>query len=202
MKPVTTRFLALLTGTALVFTTGCASTGVKRVPVDRERPISTKFDPDDARQTVEKMVDSMMTFPPVVELTNGYRPALDAAKVQNRTMQHIDTVSITDSIRTRLVRSGKFRFKDRSTSGDDIEIINEENELGLVNPDKAVKPGAQIATELYLYGAMVQIQNERGRLKDVYYKITLNLKDLRSGEIVWTDEKEIRKEGKRRILGL
>lgn len=29
---------------------------------------------------------------------------------------------------------------------------------------------------------------------DRYYKFTLNLKDLRSGEIVWTDEQEIRKE--------
>ena len=30
----------------------------------------------------------------------------------------------------------------------------------------------------------------------------MNLKDLRAGEIIWTDEQEIRKDQKRRVLGM
>ena len=37
---------------------------------------------------------------------------------------------------------------------------------------------------------------------DRYFKFNLNLKDLRSGEIVWTDEQEIRKDEKRRYFGM
>ena len=188
----------IFAGLAIAFIcSGCTSTGVQRVSVNRTRPITTKFDPDDARKTVEKMVDSMIQFPPVITILSQRRPVLDVAKLQNRTMQHIDTVSITDSIRTRLIRTGKFRFKDRSTSGTDIDIMGEENELGLVDSSKAVKAGSQLATEMYLYGAITEMKETEGRIVDQYYKITMNLKDLKTGEIVWTDEKEIRKERKR-----
>lgn len=187
---------------AIALLAGCASTGIQRTDVNRERPLTTKFEADDARITVEKMVDSMMSYGPVVQMTTAGRPVLDVAYLQNRTMQQIDTVSLTDSMRTRLLRSGKFRFKDRSTSSTDLQIINEENEAGLVNKNNALKPGAQIATELYLYGAIMEMFTEQGRTKERYYKITMNLKDLKSGEIIWTDEQEIRKVHKKTILGL
>ena len=35
-----------------------------------------------------------------------------------------------------------------------------------------------------------------------YFKFTMNLKDLRSGEIIWSDEQEIRKEQTRSVMGL
>ena len=39
-----------------------------------------------------------------------------------------------------------------------------------------------------------------GRATDHYYKFTMILKDLRSGEIVWTDEQEIRKVAVRPVF--
>ena len=187
-----------LTGVALM--TGCASTGVQRTSVDRERPLTEKFDPDDARKTTEFMVDSMLQFGPVVDLTAAGRPVLDLAPIQNRTMDHIDTRALTTSIRTKLLRTGKFRFKDRASSATDIEIIGEENELGLVNPDEAVKAGSQSAIALYLSGEISQSRAQSGRTIDQYYMIMMTLKDLKSGEIIWTDEQEIRKEKKRSVL--
>lgn len=187
----------------LVWCTGCASTGVRTRSLDRERQLTTNFDPDDARRTVESMIDSLLSSPVDFSeyATQGSRPVLDIARVKNRTMQHIDTKSLTDSIRTRLLRSGRFRFKDRTTTADDLEFMNTENELGMVDADKAIDPGEQSATELYLYGAIIEMRTDTGRIRDVYYKLTLNLKDLRSGELVWADEKEIRKEKKRSLIG-
>lgn len=179
---------------------GCASTGVQRTSPDRERPLTEKFDPDDARKTVEFMVDSMLSFEPVIELTQGHRPVLDLADMQNRTMEHIDTRALTTSLRTRLLRSGKFRFTDRATSKTDIQIMNEQNELGLVDRSDAVKPGSQSAIELYLSGEISQMRSQNGRYIDQYYLIMMTLKDLGSGEIIWTDEQPIRKERKRSVL--
>ena len=52
--------LRIGTGAALaVLLAGCASTGVQRTDVNRERPLTTKFEADDARITVEKMVDGI-----------------------------------------------------------------------------------------------------------------------------------------------
>jgi uncharacterized protein (TIGR02722 family) len=190
----------LLAGLVALTLTGCASTGVQRTSLDRERPLSEKFDADDARLTVEMMVDSMLQFEPVIALTQNGRPVLDLAEIQNRTMDHIDTRALTTSMRTRLLRTGKFRFTDRATSKTDIQIMGEQNELGLVDRQAAVKPGSQSAIELYLYGEISQDRKTSGRLVDQYYKINMSLKDLNSGELIWTDEQEIRKEMKRSRL--
>ena len=40
-----------------------------------------------------------------------------------------------------------------------------------------------------------------GRTVDQYYKFSMTLKDLRTGELVWADEQEIRKESVRPPLG-
>lgn len=185
---------------AVAFVSGCASTGVQRTSLDRDRPLTERFDPDDARKTVEYMVDSMLQFGPVVEITSAGRPVLDIAPMQNRTREHIDTRALTTSIRTKLLRTGQFRFKDRASSATDIEIMNEEAELGLVDRQKAVRAGSQSATELYLSGEIMDMRTQAGRRIDQYYYIMMTLKDLSSGEIIWTDEQEIRKERKRSIL--
>ena len=192
---------SLLVVFVCVLVSGCSSSSVRRTTPDRERPMTTQWEADDLRMVVEKMVDSMLAFPPVLELIAAARPVLDVAQIKNRTMQHIDTVAITDSVRTKLLRSGKFRFKDRSTAGTDVDFIGEENESGLVDSSKAVKPGKQLATEFYLYGTIMEIRNRSGRTVDQYYKITLSLKDLAKGELVWTDEQEIRKEKRRKLIG-
>jgi len=194
----------VVSGTAVLcaaLLSGCASTGVVRTDVNRARPLTEKWDPDDARKTVEKMVDSMLVFRPVVEITQQRRPVLDVEQIKNATMQHIDTKSLTDSVRTRLIRSGQFRFKDRSTTGDMLEVMNEENELGLVDRSKAVKPGQQLATEFLLNGRITEMRSSAGRVVDQYYKITMNLKSLKTGELIWSDEQEIRKERKRALVG-
>jgi hypothetical protein len=87
-----------------------------------------------------------------------------------------------------------FRFVDKSTSGTDIEFMDAQAQLGLTDQKKAIKPGQQSAAQMFLTGALSEIKNQVGRTVDQYYKFSMILKDLRTGEIVWSDEKEIRKE--------
>jgi len=179
--------------TALLLT-GCATMpAVTETALDR-KAITSKLEPQDVRRTVEKMTESLISAPGVLAATGGKRPVLDIEPLQNRTMQHVDMVSITDSLRMQLLRSGLFRFVDKSTSGTDIEFMDAQANLGLTDSKKAIKPGQQSAAEMYLTGALTEIKNTTGRVTDQYYKFSMILKDLRSGELVWADEKEIRKE--------
>ena len=185
--------LCLLCGVALM--SGCA-TKVKEVPLDRSAA-TTRIEPQDIRRTVEKMVDSLLVAPGVKEFVSNRRPVLDVEPMKNRTTQHIDMLSLIESVRSQLLRSGMFRFVDRSSTGTaavDVERINQENMLGLVDASKAVKAGQQTALDMYLTGTLSEIKNVSGRTTDQYYKFSMILKDLKSGEIVWTDEQEIRKE--------
>lgn len=194
--------LLMMSGAAaLAFVAGCASTPeVREVALDRS-PITSKIEPQDVRRTVEKMAESLISAPGVKEAVGGTRPVLDVEPLKNRTTQHVDMVSITDSLRSQLLRSGLFRFVDKSTSGTDIEFMDAQAQLGLTDPKKAVKAGQQSAAQMYLTGSLTEIKNEVGRTVDQYYKFSMQLKDLRSGELVWADEREIRKESVKPRMG-
>lgn len=196
------RFAHLAAGTTLLAAlTGCAAPTVQYRDSQELQTVTTDFSSSDLQMIAEKMVDSLLTFPPIVQLTDERRPVLMVDRVKNKSMQHIDMEAVTDSIRTRLIRSGKFRFIDRTTDEAAIGEIRTQQESGLVDARTAVQFGNQIGAEFMLTGNFAEIQQKGGKVKDVYYKFTLNLKNLRTGIVEWSDEKEIRKLWKRPAFG-
>jgi uncharacterized protein (TIGR02722 family) len=179
---------------------GCAST-MQYGDAGSAKPISTDFGSSDLQQIAETMVDSMISFPPMVELIASRRPVVSVDKVKNKSMQHIDTESVTDSIRTKLIRSGKFRFIDRTTDAQTIEELKTQQDSGLVNKKTAVDFGQQIGAEFLLTSNFSEISQKAGSTTDVYYKFTMSLKNLKTGILEWSDEKEIRKVFKRGTFG-
>ena len=193
---------AILIGTAAaLLLAGCATPTAREVQLDR-RALTAALEPQDVRRTVEKMVDSMLADQEFIQEVGGSRPVLDISGIKNRSTMHIDMTSITDSIRTKLLRSRRFRFMDRTTAADDLAFMNDQALNGMTDPTKAVQTGQQSAAQMYLYGALTEMRQQVGGVTDRYYKFTLNLKDLRSGEIIWSDEQEIRKEQTRSTFGL
>lgn len=179
---------------------GCAST-MQYGDAGSAKPLSTEFGSSDLQQIAESMVDSMITFPPMVELTSARRPVVSVDKVKNKTMQHIDTESITDSIRAKLIRSGKFRFIDRTTDSQAVEELKIQQDSGLVDKKSAVKFGQQLGAEFLLTANFSEIKTKVGSTTDAYYKFTMSLKNLKTGILEWSDEKEIRKVFKRGTFG-
>ena len=178
---------------------GCATTTARETQLDR-RAMSAALEPQDVRRTVEKMVDSMLADQEFIAAVGGSRPVLDITGLKNRSSMHLDMASITDSIRTKLVRSRKFRFMDRTTAADDLQFMNDQALNGMTDQNKAIRTGQQSAAQMYLYGALTEMRQHVDGVTDRYYKFTLNLKDIKSGEIVWTDEQEIRKESERSVF--
>ncbi len=188
-----TMFIPVATTVLMIAATGCASAPhVYESELDRA-PMTSRIEPQDIRRTVEKMAESLISDAGVLEATGGKRPVLDIEPMKNRSQMIVDMKSITDSIRTRLIRSRLFRFVDRSTAGADVTIMDEQAQMGLTDRRKAIRPGQQSAAEMYLTGSLTDMVTHAGRATDHYYKFNMILKDLRTGEIVWTDEQEIRK---------
>ena len=188
--------------TLFAMCTGCA-TGHGPVYVgnpDDVRPLTTKIEPQDVRVTVEKMAESLVADPGVLEATKGEKPVLDIEPMKNKTQMILDMKSITDSIRMRLIRSRQFRFVDRSTSGADITIMDEQAQLGLTDRRKAIRPGHQSAAQMYLTGELTEMTQTDGRTLHRSYKFSMILKDLLSGEIVWADENPISKVTRRPVF--
>lgn len=182
---------------------GCASTpNVQYGDATSAQALSTDFGSSDLQQIGATMVDSLLTFPPIVEVTAQRRPVITVDRVKNKTMQHIDTEALTDSIRAKLIKSGKFRFIDRTTDQAAIEEVKTQQESGLVNQQSAVQFGQQVGAEFMLTANLTEITQKTGKVKDVYYKFTMSLKNLQTGILEWSDEKEIRKVSKRSTFGM
>lgn len=202
----------LLGAAAAAILCGCAMTA-RETQLDRQA-MSAALEPQDVRRTVEKMVDSMLADAEVIKEVGGNRPVLDISGIKNRSTMHLDMNMITSSIRTKLIRSRMFRFVDSSTSATDLKMMNDQALNGLVDPNKVVSAGQQSAAQMYLYGELSEMRQDVEDATenwvpitftsstDRYFKFNLNLKDLRTGEIIWTDEQEIRKDQKRRVFGM
>jgi uncharacterized protein (TIGR02722 family) len=187
---------------ALLAVAGCATTPTVRYgDAGAQTPLSTDFGSSDLQQVAGAMADSLLAFPSVAEVTARRRPVITVDRVKNKTMQHIDTEAITDSIRTRLIRSGKFRFIDRTTDAATVDEIRTQQEGGLVDRKKAVEFGGQEGAEYLLTANLAEIRQANDDVTDVYYKFTMSLKNLRTGILEWSDEKEIRKISTRPYVG-
>ena len=188
----------LMMGTAALV--GCSTTHARETQLDRA-PKTAALEPQDVRRTVEKMVDSMLADQEFIKEVGGSRPVLDITGLKNKSSMHLDMKSITDSIRTKLLRSRKFRFMDNTTAADDLKFMNDQAMNGLTDQTKAVRTGQQSAAQMYLYGELSEMRDQTDDITDRYFKFNLNLKDLRSGEIIWSDEQEIRKEMVKNVMG-
>lgn len=200
-KRVTRLIVVALAVAAMGLAAGCAGPQVQYGDAGSAKPLSASFGSSDLQQISDTMVDSLIVFPPVVELTATKRPVITVDKVKNKTMQHIDTESITDSIRAKLIKSGKFRFIDRTTDEQASEEIRIQQESGLVDKKAAVNFGKQIGAEFLLTANFSEIKQKAGSVTDVYYKFTMNLKNLKTGILEWSDEKEIRKVHTKSMFG-
>ena len=129
------------------------------------------LEPQDVRRTVDAMVDSLIADKEFIQKFGGEKVTIAIAELSNKTTMHLETSSIITSVRTKLLRAHQFRFMDL---------------------DKA---------RLCLYGELNEMRQQIDGVTDRYFKCTLNLKDSQTGEYVWSDEKEIRKEQKTSVFG-
>jgi uncharacterized protein (TIGR02722 family) len=183
----------------LITLIGCAGK-VRYGDAQQQETLTVDFGSTDLQLIAEKMVNSMLRIP---LFERGERPVVFVSSVKNKTMEHIDTKSITDKIRTTLIQSGKVRFTATSDIPNEIlDQLEYQRGSGLVDPRTRKEYGKQIGADYILYGEIGSIVKRAGRSTDVYYKITLNLADIQTGLIEWADEKEIRKTEKKPILGL
>jgi uncharacterized protein (TIGR02722 family) len=149
--------------------------------------------------TAKAMVDSMIAHPVIAQAKTP--PIVMVTNLQNKTSEHIDTQSIMDMIRVELMKSGKVSFIDKEARGDIADEYNYQNS-GMVGEETKKGPGGQVGADFIVNGRVDSIVQEVGKDKTVYYKITLNLTNLKTSVINWTDHKQIRKAFKKKTIGL
>jgi uncharacterized protein (TIGR02722 family) len=180
---------------------GCAQK-VSYGDAQQAETTTIEFGSTDLQKIAEEMTDSMLASGSVAAITGAnQRPIIVVDSIKNKTSEHIDTESVTDSISTRLLNSGKFRFVDMTRVESVRKQLNFQNDDELVNQSTAIQFGQMVGAQYMLYGNLSSIVKQAGSDKDVYYKMTMRLMDLKTGLIEWADETEIRKQEAKSLLG-
>lgn len=167
--------------------------------VSKENLLNDQWSETDMQVVVKAMVQSMVASPAIANAKKT--PIVMVTNLQNKTSEHIDTQSIMDMVRVELTNTGKVAFIDKEARGDISGEYDYQNS-GMVNNETKKGPGAQIGSDYIVNGRLDSIVQEVGKDKSVYYKLTLNLTDLKTSLINWTNHKEIRKTFKKKSVGL
>ena len=126
--------------------------------------------------------------------------------IDNRTDEHIDTKALADAIRNDLLKSGKFQFINEAVR-QKLQAEMAYQSQGYITPETRVKFGKQIGAKYILSGSLVsitqkQLKQVRVKKKSLkYYRLTLEITDIDTNLIVWTDEQEIVREQSKPFIG-
>jgi uncharacterized protein (TIGR02722 family) len=166
---------------------------------EKENNLNDQWSETDMQKAVKSMVDSLVAHPVIANAKHP--PIVMVTNLQNKTSEHIDTQNIMDMVRVDLMKTGKVSFIDKEARQDISDEYNYQNS-GMVSGETKKGPGGQVGAEFIVNGRLDSIVQEVGKDKTVYYKMTLNLTNLKTGVINWTDQKELRKAYKKKSIGL
>lgn len=167
--------------------------------INRENLMNDQWSETDMQVAVKAMVTSMVNHSTIA---NAKRvPVVIVTNLQNKTSEHIDTQSIMDMVRVDLSQSGKVAFVDKEARQDIADEYDYQNS-GTTSEETKKSTGGQTGADFIINGRLDSIVQEVGKDKTVYYKLTLNLTNLKTGVIAWTNYKQIRKIYKKKSVGL
>ncbi|MDL2306976.1 penicillin-binding protein activator LpoB [Desulfovibrio sp. OttesenSCG-928-C06] len=200
-----TRFAALLLcAAATLMLAACSGPGTGREQgrgntyygnAEDVETVNSAWGSTDIQMTAERMAQSMLADPVISEAAAA--PKIRLREVRNLTSEHIDTKGITDMFRVQMMRSRKVRFlADNTNMGE----VMEEREF-TESMTRRAENKLMSDTDYILTGTVRSIRKQDADRADVYYQITMELVDPQSGEILWTEQNQIRKSTDNRRIG-
>lgn len=180
---------------------------------EKVETLTIDFGSTDLQMMAGAMVESLTKSPQLSYIEkpgDDKRIVLYFGGIDNRTTEHIDTGGIADAIKVPLLQSGKFRIvAGEQGQGQIGEQVRFQQGSGRVDPAQAKAFGKQVGADMVLYGTLRSIEKAKPRsmddnLKkkdDVWYQFTLDATDITTGELIWADQKEVRKTKKTGVFG-
>lgn len=167
--------------------------------VESTNLLNDQWSETDMQKAVKDLVASAIAHPSIAGAKTP--PIVIVTRLQNKTSEHIETQSITDMITVELMKSGKTQFVD-AAAREDIAKEYEYQDSGMVSKETKKGKGKQVGADFILNGRIDSIVQEVGKDKTIYYKVTLNMTNLSTSLIVWTDHKQMRKVYRKKRVGL
>lgn len=184
----------LILALTLVFIS-CSSNEGKVVRIDPRglQDTDANYGAEDLHLFTQKMVSSMLKS----SFLNGSKKpyiALESITLNQGVDEHIDTRLIKNVIRTNLIKSDKVNFIDNAHIKQLEEEMDYQNSNKYLDKSTVKKVGGFIARDYTMTGDIHAIKKDNGVILDNFYVLSLRLTDVKTSAVVWSEEKEIRKQ--------
>lgn len=150
--------------------------------------VNTDFGSTDLNTVAQNMADDLIRSGKINQCKT-----FTVNPVRNKTDQYIDTENITQSIKTRLMRSdavtAKYVISQAEMKNQTDEMARQNNGL-YANPTKT---GKMKSAECTIDGFVSNISKSNKDMKDVFYQFNMSLVNVEEGSEIWSNEKQIRK---------
>lgn len=194
----TGRIVIFGTWLAVFTLAGCESQNwnVKRTDPAASTDVDYRFNDQDARQIFQGMSEDMLSRPWVDNWRRdhgGKDPIVFLGNVKNNTQDYINTELFTNQIKDEMINSGKIEVKAEHEARQ--QLRDERLDTKYNDPATIKAVAKELNSDFALVGSVNdnKQRSENGRTVVNYYQAHMELIDVETARIVWSDTKEIKK---------
>lgn len=185
--------MVLLIGLAALLAASCGKK-VTRVDTRSDIDLSGRWNDGDSRRVADAMIEDVLSFPWIEDFRaahNNEKPIVIAYGVKNRTAEHINTQLFMNDLRRAFIRSGRVRVVADRDQRADIRDERAEQQTGLTEAPAAI--GKELGANYVLTGVLNDTRDREGDEAVIFYQADMDLIDVETSEVIWTNTKKIKK---------
>ncbi len=173
------------------------------VNVGERRHYSQRYDYADMRWLTEEVAQELLNSPFLAREPEP--PVMMIAGIENRTSRYEDMKNLSDRIRNLTFQTRRVRYVNEARRE---ELMREQGyQAEHVTREQQAAIGKQLGAQYMITGSLTEMAQRSprevrlSRRKLNYYKLTVEVTHLTTGEIVWMTEKEFAREASLPIFG-
>jgi hypothetical protein len=180
----------------LVVLAACGGPATKEIDIATDTAENADFSSADLATITDGMMNSIAAngfFQQYKAANAGRKPVMLLAKeLKNDTDEHINTRLVLEKIRTRMINEGLADFVDDQAFDMALDQLNLQAS-DLYDNTKAAQIGKFVGAKYVLRGTISNIRKIDGRKNYNYMNVTMNIFEVETLLIKWTDEVEFKR---------
>lgn len=181
-------FANLLVVSSLFFFS-CGSTSVKRYDANESvKDLSGYWNDNDVNQVCTTLIDSCIKSKRVSNFKNttGRTPVVIIGTIKNKSVERIDTSILSKRFQNVIINDGTLEFVADANQREELRAEKYDQAENAYETAKSI--GNETAADFMLQGSVTTIVDTDGRQQVRTYQVDMQLIDLETNKIIWSDQ--------------
>ena len=181
-------FVSLLFLSSLFFFS-CSSTSVKRYDANESvKDLSGYWNDNDVNLVCTSLIDSCIKSKRVANFkaSAGRTPVVIIGTIKNKSVERIDTSILAKRFQNVIINDGTLEFVADASQREELRAEKYDQAENAYETAKSI--GNETAADFMLQGSVTTIVDTDGRQQVRTYQVDMQLVDLETNKIIWSDQ--------------